>query len=600
MQSSSTVHGMSFRKTPRIGQQKVIDAAIKQKRGSLNIQLPTGYGKTFTASAVFSILHDKGVVNRLLYIVPTTAQLDQFVVDGKADFLDAGLNIGSVCDIGFSGVVAHKQNRTNKSLVYATTIQALTSSGKTTWEIVNELMQTGKWMLVVDEYHHYGTEGTWGKEIKKLAFIFTLAMSATPDRPNEDSAFGDAEIKISYRDAVGEKAVKTLHCHSYVYRIDAVMPNGDVDTFTTNDLVEAAGGDSPEKIERLKIERKMRWSPKYVSPLVDAPIARLIRTRMNSRLPLQALVGAMSCSHAELVYDQIKSSYPEFRVDWCGTGTSGRTAEENKKALDGFCPPKRDGKRLPSDIKVDILIHVGMAGEGLDSTYVSEVIHLNPANINNTNNQENGRASRYLEGVVGYINVDSTSKYAPFVGELVMDVMDDPGAKSPENPPSEPEDFNLEDYEPLPDELKAQIWDMECIEIDKGEVDRMKQAYAEVGGYDLSDSECPLHDMAEDLYRSMKRREAEQYNDKSIVAQVDGDVEKSLRAVTHLVIAIMTGKRGRFERSLVGDVKKRINKRKKFVLGAKSKDVENLNKHYKWIKALEEELMLGVIPKWLL
>lgn len=593
------MHGVSFKKTPREGQARVIEEVLDSKSGKLNIQLPTGYGKTYTAAGSYSVLFHRGDVNRLLYIVPTSAQLEQFVQDGRTDFDDAGVDVGPVVDIGWSSVTAIRKHRSNKSMVYATTIQALAAK-KSTWEIVIELMKTGKWMLVVDEYHHYGVDAVWGVEIKKFSFIFTLAMSATPERPGDDSAFGKPDVVVSYREAVKENAVKPLRCHSYVYRIDAVTQNGEIQTYTTNELVEEVGSQSPEAIEKFRIERQMRWSPKYVSPLVDAPLARLIRQRLATHYPLQALVGAMCCSHAELVYEQLKASYPEFNIDWCGTGTSGRSDAENRIAIEGFCPKKVDGVRRIEDIKVDVLVHVGMAGEGLDSVYVSEVIHLNPANINNSNNQENGRAARYLRSVTGYVNVDSTSPYSEFSGERVMDVMDDPGALADESNEDPKDVKDDDDWEPMPEEMKIKIWDLECIEIDEGEVEKMKKAYAEVGSYDLSDPNCVLHEKAKDLYRKMRNEELEQINDKSSIAQADDKVEQALRHVTNLVIRLKIGKGQRREKSMAGDIKRQINTRKRRVMGAKEKDVEVLKKHYEWLRDLELDLLDAGIPEWLI
>ena len=176
-------------------------------------------------------------------------------------------------------------------------------------------------------------------------------------------------------------------------RLTCELQDGEFVTFTTDELAKAAGSSEPDAIERFKLTSKMRWSPKYVSPLVDRPIARMLATRARIGVG-QALVGAMCCSHAELVCEQIKTMYPELRVDWVGTGLSGRSDEQNKAVLRKFCPKKRDGQRRWDDVELDILVHVGMAGEGLDSVFVTEVIHLNPANINNQNNQENGRSAR--------------------------------------------------------------------------------------------------------------------------------------------------------------------------------------------------------------
>ena len=62
-------------------------------------------------------------------------------------------------------------------------------------------------------------------------------------------------------------------------------------------------------------------------------------------------------------------------------------------------------------MRLDVLVHVGMAGEGLDTIYVSEIV-INPANKNNSNDQENGRGARYLPDVMATVNVETGSDYA--------------------------------------------------------------------------------------------------------------------------------------------------------------------------------------------
>ncbi len=241
MESTSYLPGMSFQQNLREGQLRSVDAARENGRTSLNIQLPTGYGKTITACAIYSSLKDAGRVNRLLYIVPTSAQLDQFVMDGKSDLLFSGVD-GSrvICDVSYSATSAIKQHRTNKSQVFACTVQSLTNARGIIWDTIIEMMDTGRWMVCIDEYHHYGIDAHWGKQISKLNFAFRLAMSATPYRKDKDSAFGDPDVVVSYRDAVKQKAVKPLECHSYVYRVDAIGVDGSVRTYTTDELIEEA------------------------------------------------------------------------------------------------------------------------------------------------------------------------------------------------------------------------------------------------------------------------------------------------------------------------------------------------------------------------
>lgn len=597
---------MSSRKIPRPGQAAAIEAAASLKRAQLNAQLPTGYGKTFTAMSIYAKLQSQGRVNRLLYLVPSDAQLTQFVQEGKGDLLDAEVEGPThVCDIAYSGAaVSLRQHRMNTHQVFACTIQALTSGR--VGAIAKELMQTGLWMICVDEYHHYGLDCLWGKSVLSLPRQFLLAMSATPYRPDDDSAFGAPDVKVSYRQAVQEGAVKPLTCHSYDYRIDALEENGEVSSYTISTIVDKAGSDAPGKVEQ--IFREMRWSPKYVSPLVEAPIERMMLHRIETgHAKLQVLVGAMCCSHAELVCKQIKdhidSLYPgQLTVDWVGTGQNGRPDSENKAIIKRFCPDKVDGRRRAEDIRLDILVHVGMAGEGLDTVFVSDVVHLNNASRNNSNCQENGRAARFLPGVTGVIHVDSSSDFHDFVGPNVELSFDYASTKE-----AEENGENLIQHNPktglkeLPDEPHIRIYDMECIRIIKSEVEVMAKAMIKVGNW----SEDLLADKAfiqkaEDVYRQMKHKELEDGNDRSIVAQWKESVGSTLGIVTKNAMEAIYGQKGRLPSSMAGEIKRKINTRKKRELGAVDQDVALLKQHYQWLNALNRSLINGDVPQWLL
>jgi hypothetical protein len=574
--------------------------ALEPGRTRLCAKLPTGYGKTFTAACVYSSLQAAGTVDRLLYLVPSTGQLDQFVTDGGSD-LEAASVDGShyVCDIAFAGAVqALKQHRQGSHQVFACTIQGLSAAG--TGAIVKELLNAGRWMICVDEYHHYGETKTWGKAVLALERLpqckYLLAMSATPFRPDFDSAFGEPEVAISYREAVKEKAVKPMTCHSYTYKIDAIE-DGDVVSYTTGDIVDAAGDESQEALER--VFKKMRWSPKYISPLVDTPITRMLRERLATGHRLQALIGAFCCSHAQLVCEQVQAMFPELSVDWVGTGPSGRSDAENRAVLNKFCPPKKDGRRDPKDIKLDVLVHVGMAGEGLDTVYVSEVIHLNPANKNNSNDQENGRAARFLPDVMAYVNVETGSDYAceEYLGRGIEKSFDMSPAEASEDD-SEPTDFDeTGDWPELPEEPEIDIYDVTCIQINTGEVKRMEEAISETTGLSLEDPK--VKKAAIEYYLEMRRKEAEHFNDRSTVEQWKSAVEQALSYVSRRVISQMMPNATRVDRSLSGDIRKRINSRKKRALGPVDKDVALLKRHYNWLKQLESELIKGGIPQWL-
>jgi hypothetical protein len=232
--------------------------------------------------------------------------------------------------------------------------------------------------------------------------------------------------------------------------------------------------------------------------------------------------------------------------------------------------------------------------------YVSEVIHLNPANKNNSNDQENGRAARFLPDVLACINVETGSDYAcpEYIGrgiEKAFDQTPEEAAEDDEEPTPIDEPGELPE---LPDEPEIDIYDVTCIQINTGEVARMAEAVLTASPTPLSEQE--LAERAIAIYRQMKREEAEQFNDRSTVEQWKRAVEQALSYVARRVIRkMLPDESSRVDKSLMGDIRKRINSRKKRELGAVDKDVQLLKRHYAWLKRLESELIEGGIPQWL-
>jgi hypothetical protein len=347
----------------------------------------------------------------------------------------------------------------------------------------------------------------------------------------------------------------------------------------------------------------MRFSPKYISPLVTNPIDRMLRDRLKTGFKLQAVVGCMSVSHAQLVYEQVRTTFPHLSVGWVGTGTNGRPAEENAAVIRAFAPD--DG----SEATIDVLVHVGMAGEGLDTVNVSEVVHLNAAGVNNSNNQENGRAARYLPGVLGHINFDGCSGYARegYTGHAIMDAMDCQPASTEDTEPGETQDGETMDWLDLPDEPEIRIHSLECIKIDSGDetVQMMiefaiKDPKVPFSEKDFADPESDATSYMIQAVQQMRKREAEALDEKSIVLQWSNAVDSAVSVITGNVIRLTARKGMRVDKSMAGDIRRRINTAKKSQCGPVEKDVDVLKRHYQWLKDLESKIKAtSEIPVWL-
>jgi hypothetical protein len=598
---------LSFKKNLRSGQQEVLDR-LATHLAQLNVKLPTGYGKTFTFCAVYSTLQKAGRVNRLLVIFPTDKQLDQFLCDAPNDDLPKALVDGpwQVVDIRDVGLKAIKAHRTNERQIFATTIQSLIQRAGA--GVVGDLLQTGQWMVVVDEYHHYGTDKTWGRAVLGLNRQFLLVLSATPHRPYADGAFGPPDVEVTYEFAQTEGAVKRLLGHAYHYSLD-VEKDGEIIHLTTAELIAQAGGAEPDRIEKFRIERKMRWSPKFISPLVAEPIDRMLSNRIRTGFPLQVLIAAICVSHAEFVCGQVQEMYPELAVDWVGTGDFGRSDETNKEILAKFCPAKNtDGVR--DNPTLDVLVHVGMAGEGLDSILVSEIVELAPASLTNSGNQLRGRAARVLrKDVEGHINFDASSELAikGYIGANIMRAMDELiPVETPPEPPKPDDDFPPEP----PAQPEIQLLDMKFEGVDHGDatvqsVFRFRE-WREPNAYQWENMRAD-HGHADwssfmDDFHAFRAREAELFNDKATLAQSMNNVKLLLRETVGIVIKKMRARGNMVDQTVAGMIKHRINARKRRLIGELNKDnrdIEAAKAHYAWLRQLNLSLRNEEIPQWL-
>jgi hypothetical protein len=126
-----------------------------------------------------------------------------------------------------------------------------------------------------------------------------------------------------------------------------------------------------------------------------------------------------------------------------------------------------------------------------------------------------------------------------------------------------------------------------------------ESTYVDFDGIEKDDAH-PDWDKVKNFYLTMRRREAEEFDVKSIVSQWKDAVENAVSNATGIVLALMRASGMRIERTLVGDIKKRINGRKKAACGAVMPTVESYKDHYKWTQALAKDMRTTKqVPSWL-
>jgi hypothetical protein len=205
--------------------------------------------------------------------------------------------------------------------------------------------------------------------------------------------------------------------------VDLITADGQVLRYTTDELRSEAEAEAVKDIDTFEERRQIRYSPKYVHPLIIHPVTRLLVAKTATGKRLQMLIRAMSCRHAQAVAEQVRGLFGDLVVEWVGTGPNGRPDDENRRICKEFCPPKEPGNISRPTPKIDVLVQVGMAGEGFDSVFVAEIIDLSLTRMNGTANQAKQfvlRGSRWIPNVdeeyqVCHVNVPSDH---PLIGLL--------------------------------------------------------------------------------------------------------------------------------------------------------------------------------------
>lgn len=450
--------------SPRPGQSRLIDWMLDhvESVAKLCVRWPGGYGKTIGIALAYMILRQFGRVNRMLVVVANDQQRVQFRRDFPATCRRIGLSIRCDCVWDFDkSARAIRTSMLNRCEVFVATIQMVSATNKKATDSLLDLLGDGNhWMLAADEYHHYAQEKDWGKSLQRVVdnVQFSLAMSATPTRDGSATIFGDPDLVVTYREAVDQGAVKKLWLRRYHYTVKATTGDGGEVEYTTDELRQQLDNESLSDFE----ERVgLRYTTRYIHPMILEPLLRLQNRRAATGKPLQMLVRAMSCRHAKHVCEVVQKVSPGLRVDWVGSGPSGRPDDVNAAVIERFVPP------ASSDPQLDVLVQVQKVGEGSDSVMVCEIVDLALANIDGAANQLKQfifRGSRFIPAVDSSqqfcnVNVPSDAKLAGLeqddglIGVSLMDWIDGDYSRSgalqdeQEGPPQDG------DFNPAPDDF---------------------------------------------------------------------------------------------------------------------------------------------------
>jgi superfamily II DNA or RNA helicase len=363
----------------RNGQQQVIDllqdpSSMPRKASRLIAELPTGYGKTFVICAAFALLRDAGVAGRALIIVPSSEQFESYLNEVEADMAEIGAPISGALQA--NSLLALKAHRQNSAEIFVTTVQALSNGGGA---MVNDLLSTGRWLVAADEFHRYAKSNTWGDAVGGLNSVFTLAVSATPDRTDkaETAIMGSPDVRVTLREAVDEGAIRPVTVCASDYRVDLTMQGMESpQRFTTSELTAALAA-SGHDISSVEVKRDLRYFSKYLhKALLDA---WGMLDSLNAEQPGEhkMLVFAMGVKHAKSICEQMNMIAGDNIANWIGVQS---TVQCDDGTLKSIGRPEAENKQILDDFKANkfnVLVQVKKATEGFNDVRCSVLLFLN-------------------------------------------------------------------------------------------------------------------------------------------------------------------------------------------------------------------------------
>ncbi len=577
-------------------------------------RMPTGYGKTESILDGYDVLRRLCGCSRLLIVVPTQTQEDAYVKElvKKAKTMGISLfGLGVVSAI--SAPVTLTYHRKNQAEVFVMTVQRLVSAvsgrnARSNW--LTDLISSGRWCGAADEYHHYADDNVWGQAFRQLPQVSPwMALSATPDRRQGETIFGNPVVNITYRHALDdEHVVKDVSFKVREYGVAIQVADGEVLKRTTSELREEI---NTEKIDQWEARKQLRYLTKYCSPILVQALGDLndchVHAPIGAYLP-QMLVYGFSCAHAQSLCEIIRGHAPGLRVDWAGTGPHGRSDSENKRVINAFKGlDDQDRDVAPT---LDVLVQVNIASEGFNCPPVCIIVDLALSGFSPQKLQAYGRGTRryYAFPLTIYVPTDSNvASLAALRADLFdkpIDVLPPsevceccdrcPQCEHHEEQPKELPDLEVldalliggQDYQPSPDVVAGVATVMNRREAAAGSSKRYDVAH-NVEDYNF------IRDVLTEYHQETQSQQSESTRRAYWTVKVT-------KAVGTVAYHVVMRKNGSHEKSLLADLCKRINGRWKWEhQGHDAMTSADFRTKYLWLKDLDHRVIAGELPLWL-
>jgi DNA repair protein RadD len=334
------------------------------------VVLPTGTGK----SGLISIAPYGVSTGRVLIITPN--KVTRRSISKTMDALEDNFLINSnvIFNIEDSPVIVPYDNEvldselTSADIVY-TNVQKLNSSNPNS--LINRVPRDHFDMLIIDEAHH-APAATWQNTITYFENAKILHVTGTPYRGDEVIVPGERIHTTTLSEVMEQRYVKWLRNKTInSSEIYFEMENGEIVTIE----------EAKELKEEDWVKKSVALSDRCSLEIIKESIKQLEELkRLSPDIPHKIMASACSIKHAERIYALYQEQGMESIL--IHSDMPSDIQEEKLKAIDNH--------------KCQVVINVGMMGEGYDHKYLTIAALFRPYKSLNQFAQIIGRVLRAI------------------------------------------------------------------------------------------------------------------------------------------------------------------------------------------------------------
>lgn len=345
---------------------------FKQENSHALIVIPTGVGKT----GVMALIPYRISNGRVLIITPQLTVKDTVIDSLNTEkHNNFWLSRKVLSEEHLPAIIEYEGLNTTHEVfalanIVVVNIQKLQE--RLVSSLINRLPKDFFDMIIIDEAHH-STATTWVDSIQHFSNAKVVKLTATPYRTDGRKIAGKLIYNYKLRQAMAYDYVKSLKRNEFIPgELKFIMDNDDSVVYTLDEVMKLK--------DEEWISRNVAYSRECSEQVVEESIKILEKQKGLSGLPHMIIAVACGIKHAK----QISALYEKhnIRVGIIHSGMDPSDIEIVKSNISNF--------------RLDVIVNVGMLGEGYDHRYLSVAAIFRPFRSKLPYAQFIGRILRFI------------------------------------------------------------------------------------------------------------------------------------------------------------------------------------------------------------